>query len=411
MQSGSFHPVHGVKLEPLKSQASFREVEVAIQQALDIVNADLAHEEFRIGSGSASSDSTPNEIPAISAIGPEIGVGTSTVHHNLSDDDPPSDDGAQAVQAQPEDTDGWMKSTNVFSSMMVPDMTDETSIYHIGTPTLLAASANPSASSSSGNGHSTPSPLSPMHDESRQLGKMATVKNALSGNPHAQQAGVSQVLKMIVLGDASVGKTALIQRFVNGKFQALPYKPTVGADFYSQKLEYITADSEEKILITLQIWDTAGQERYKSLASSFYRGADICIIVEDCTRPSPLATVSQWHEDFLRHAIPMDPENFPFLFLLNKSDLLSDSETAALENNWRRQVSQKFRAPLSRAAVVSAKSGNNVEEALFLAAKIGAQRTILTANQVRRQQNSGGVINLNHTGAADDDSFFNNCLC
>lgn len=271
------------------------------------------------------------------------------------------------------------------------ELNETTSVYHIGTPTLVPSSANPSMSSGT-------TRISPIREESEDLGQMTTVKPV----PGVKKE-VSQVLKMIVLGDASVGKTALIQRFVNGTFQALPYKPTVGADFYSQKLEFTSKSFGETVFLTLQIWDTAGQERYKSLASSFYRGADICVIVEDCTRSSPLNTVAQWHEDFLRHAVPMDPETFPFVFLLNKSDLLSEADDlGALETSWQSSVAETFSVPKSRAALVSAKSGECVEEAFFLAAKMGAQRALNATNQVRRQQNAGLVINLNRSESDDD---------
>jgi small GTP-binding protein len=290
---------------------------------------------------------------------------------------------------------------------MVAQLADSTTVYHIGTPTLFPSSANPSitlSTSSDPPEKLNPVILSPLLDESNALGRMVSVKPV-----QGQKTSSSHVLKLIVLGDASVGKTALIQRFVNGFFQPLPYKPTVGADFYSQKLEYTLPASGETITLTLQIWDTAGQERYKSLASSFYRGADICVIVEDCTKPDHLKSVAQWHEDFLRHAAPFEPESFPFMFLLNKSDLLGDAEAVALEKNWRKQVSDRFGVPKSRAGTVSAKSGENVEDSLFLATKIGAQRTLKSYNQIRAQP-TGGVINLNNR-PGEEDSFFNNCLC
>jgi Ras-related protein Rab-7A len=306
---------------------------------------------------------------------------------------------------------------------MVPDFGDSTSIYIIGTPKLLPSSTNPSITSS---GHRSPHSsgihrpvavpmVSPIKEESDAIGDMAAIKPRPGVRKEAPP--VSQVLKMIVLGDASVGKTAIIQRFVNGSFQLLPYKPTVGADFYSQKLEFTSKATGDTIFLTLQIWDTAGQERYKSLASSFYRGADICVIVEDATRSVPIETVAQWHEDFLRHATPFEPETFPFIFLLNKADLLSDSEAISLESTWQKTVANKFNVPRSRAALVSAKTGENVEEALFLGAKVGAQRALYSNNQIRAQRggllppSQGGlIINLNNQMRnPDDDGCLSQC--
>ena len=59
------------------------------------------------------------------------------------------------------------------------------------------------------------------------------------------------------------------------------YKPTIGADFFSKKLEMPIND--EVMSVTLQLWDTAGQERYQALGTAFYRGAEACILVYDIT--------------------------------------------------------------------------------------------------------------------------------
>ena len=224
---------------------------------------------------------------------------------------------------------------------------------------------------------------------------------------------VSHVLKVIVLGDASVGKTALIQRFVHGSYQVLPYKPTVGADFYSQKLEFINSNTGERSLVTLQIWDTAGQERYRSLASSFYRGADVCVLVYDGTRSSSLTSLELWKSDFLRHAQPNDPDSFPFIFLRNKSDLLTiaDSQPA---DELLASLSDQFKVPKSRTLSVSAKSGTNVEKAFHLAAKVGVKRALrsskLTMNAAAANATSSRIVNLSSANRAVN-STDNYCQC
>ena len=354
--------------------------------------------------------------PPVPPLEPEVPVFSAP-----TDEDSPSVDDLESPS--PGDVQSWLDSSSAKASGLNPEFADSTSIYLIGTPKLLPASANPSITSS---GNRSPQSstmhrpvavpmVSPIKEESDAIGQMAAIKP----NPGVRKEAppVSHVLKMIVLGDASVGKTAIIQRFVNGSFQLLPYKPTVGADFYSQKLEFTSKATGETSFLTLQIWDTAGQERYKSLASSFYRGADICVIVEDATRSQPIQTVSQWHEDFIRHAAPFEPETFPFVFLLNKADLLSDSEAISLESKWQSAVSEKFNVPRSRAALVSAKTGENVEAALFLGAKVGAQRALSASNQVQGQRNGmlppsqgGLIINLNNqVRNPDDDSCLSQC--
>ena len=62
-------------------------------------------------------------------------------------------------------------------------------------------------------------------------------------------------LKIVVLGDADVGKTSLLMRYTQGK-EPKNMKPTIGADF--QKKEVVV----DNTVVTVQIWDTAGQEKY-----------------------------------------------------------------------------------------------------------------------------------------------------
>ena len=62
------------------------------------------------------------------------------------------------------------------------------------------------------------------------------------------------LLKVIILGDSGVGKTSLMNQYVNKKFSN-QYKATIGADFLTKE---VMVDDR---LVTMQIWDTAGQER------------------------------------------------------------------------------------------------------------------------------------------------------
>jgi len=77
------------------------------------------------------------------------------------------------------------------------------------------------------------------------------------------------VYKVALIGDSGVGKTSILEYFINNNIYTTP---TIGSGYYSYKLDENT---------TLNIWDTAGQERYRSLIPTYYRGSDICIIVFD----------------------------------------------------------------------------------------------------------------------------------
>jgi len=124
------------------------------------------------------------------------------------------------------------------------------------------------------------------------------------------------MLKVIILGDSGVGKTSLMNQFVNQKFSN-QYKATIGADFLAKEVE---VDGQS---VNLQIWDTAGQERFQSLGVAFYRGADCCVLVYDVTNQKSFDSLDSWRDEFLIQASPRDPDSFPFAVLGNKVDMES----------------------------------------------------------------------------------------
>merc|ERR1719464_1260022 len=77
--------------------------------------------------------------------------------------------------------------------------------------------------------------------------------------------------------------------------------------------------------ITLQIWDTAGQERFKSMAVSFYRGADACVLCYDITDEKSFPNLEMWMQEFADNAgTEIDKAKFPFIVLGNKADKSED---------------------------------------------------------------------------------------
>lgn len=120
--------------------------------------------------------------------------------------------------------------------------------------------------------------------------------------------------KIIIIGDMNVGKTSLINRYVNNKFHE-NYKSTIGVDLYKKELKFNTNR------VSLQIWDTAGAERFQSIAPSFYRGCDACVLVFDLTNSKSFNSLEQWIDEFLIYSNPRNPESFPLILLGNKSDL------------------------------------------------------------------------------------------
>jgi len=160
------------------------------------------------------------------------------------------------------------------------------------------------------------------------------------------------LLKIIILGDSGVGKTSLMNQYVNKKFTN-QYKATIGADFLTKE---VTIDDK---VVTLQIWDTAGQERFQSLGVAFYRGADCCVLVYDMTQPKSFESLDSWRDEFLVQASPNDPDAFPFVVLGNKSDLDKRKVPLAQAEKW---CSSKNGIPHHD---TSAANALNVEEAFM----------------------------------------------
>ena len=98
-------------------------------------------------------------------------------------------------------------------------------------------------------------------------------------------------LKIVVIGDPSVGKTSLLEKYLTGK-TLQSSKPTIGADFNSKD---VTIDGQE---LTLQVWDTAGQEKFQSLGGAFYRGSDCCALVFDLTSYDSFQSLASWKQGF-----------------------------------------------------------------------------------------------------------------
>jgi len=170
------------------------------------------------------------------------------------------------------------------------------------------------------------------------------------------------LLKVIILGDSGVGKTSLMNQYVNKRFSN-QYKATIGADFLTKD---IMIDDR---LVTMQIWDTAGQERFQSLGVAFYRGADCCVLTYDVTYAPSFKSLETWRDEFLVQASPRDPENFPFVLLGNKID--NEANRAVSTKRAQSWCQSKNGMPYFE---VSAKEAVNVEEAFQAIARAALQR-------------------------------------
>merc|ERR1711939_987191 len=133
------------------------------------------------------------------------------------------------------------------------------------------------------------------------------------------------LFKLLLIGDSGVGKSCLLLRFADDTYTET-YISTIGVDF---KIRTIEIDGK---VIKLQIWDTAGQERFRTITSSYYRGAHGIIVVYDVTDSESFDAVSRWLSEIERFA----GTDVNKLLVGNKSDLtpkrvvaLADAEAFA----------------------------------------------------------------------------------
>lgn len=148
------------------------------------------------------------------------------------------------------------------------------------------------------------------------------IRTALDEMPESAPAGSkpSSSVKLVLLGEAAVGKSSLVLRFVNNDFQENK-EPTIGAAFLTQKCSLPTR------MIKFEIWDTAGQERFASLAPMYYRNAQAALVVYDLTKPASLIKAKHWVAELQRQASP----GIVIALVGNKLDL-TDSGAGGQDN-------------------------------------------------------------------------------
>ncbi|CAL4891249.1 hypothetical protein SEVIR_3G001200v4 [Setaria viridis] len=105
-----------------------------------------------------------------------------------------------------------------------------------------------------------------------------------SSSSLSQQPEFDYLFKLLLIGDSGVGKSSLLLRFTADSFEDL--SPTIGVDF---KVKMVNIGGKK---LKLAIWDTAGQERFRTLTSSYYRGAQGIIMVYDVTRRETFTNLS-----------------------------------------------------------------------------------------------------------------------
>ena len=194
----------------------------------------------------------------------------------------------------------------------------------------------------------------------------------MSSNNKNKSSDYQYLFKLILIGNSGVGKSSILQRYMNKTFEE-SYKCTIGVDFLMKSVEV------KGKTVKLQLWDTAGQEKYKSMVASYYRGANVALVVFDITSRSSFESLPLWIENYYKNG----PEQKNIILIGNKKDMVD-----------QRQVTQEEAEEFSETNNMiyfetSAKEGDNVDYVFNFAAEkllefYGSQNNELN---IKRQMN------------------------
>ena len=158
------------------------------------------------------------------------------------------------------------------------------------------------------------------------------------------------VFKITILGDSAVGKTSLINQFVEGSFEE-DYKPTLGANIVRKDVNI----GDSNLKVRLIMWDLAGQEKYNVIRSMYFQGCVGALVVYDITRHQTFDNVeSKWLKDFKKYV----KKEGAYILIGNKIDL---EDRRLVTEDEGKSLANKIQA--SDFIETSAKFGENVEKA------------------------------------------------
>ena len=154
--------------------------------------------------------------------------------------------------------------------------------------------------------------------------------------------------KLIFLGDQGVGKSCILNRFMNGTFTE-EYQATIGLDFQSKNVQIDNQD------IHLLLYDTAGQEKFRSLIPMYTRDANIILLVYEVTSKDSFLHLNHWLNDLTT----VKKDEVIFVVVGNKTDLEDKREVSREEGEqFAKDNDYLF-------AEVSAKNGKGFQDLFY----------------------------------------------
>jgi Ras-related protein Rab-1A len=129
------------------------------------------------------------------------------------------------------------------------------------------------------------------------------------------------IFRILLVGDNSVGKTSLLQRYIENTFSDI-YMPTIGIDF---KIRTVKLD---KKIVKLQLYDSGGGDHFQNIVSAYYPNADAIVIVYDISDIDSFRHVERWLRDSVKYHSSLkrsafNVQNVSMFLIGNKTDLPS----------------------------------------------------------------------------------------
>jgi len=189
---------------------------------------------------------------------------------------------------------------------------------------------------------------------------------------------MSELLRIILIGDSGVGKSNIVMRYTKNQFNA-ELTTTTGVE---NQTKTVTIGNQK---IRVQLWDLAGQERYRSMAKAYYRGTHGVLLVLDVTKKSSFDNLIFW----LNEVTEYSNTDMTIMLLANKTDI---SNEQAVPSNELREFAKKNNLFYEE---VSAKDGTNIEKAFtILIEEIYRKIQKKQAQSAVAPKNSSPIIDL-----------------
>lgn len=176
------------------------------------------------------------------------------------------------------------------------------------------------------------------------------------------------MIKILLLGDSSTGKTCTLLRYCNDSYSASAL-PTIGIDF---KIKTITGPAGP---IKLQIWDTAGQERFRTITESYYRGSNAVLIIYDITDKETFINAEFWIKQIMK-----SNQNVIKILVGNKADLSNNRVVSYEEGN---AFAKQYNVPFFETSAKTGQSVNDVFETLVNLVINANNKTTMSNNHLK----------------------------